>query len=48
MDTANGIVVAVKQLEGVEHGEKHFRIEVGTISGTHVPYEFSEIARLWL
>ncbi|KAM7510962.1 hypothetical protein LguiB_009837 [Lonicera macranthoides] len=32
---ASGKVVAVKQLEGVEQGEKHFRIEVGTVIGTH-------------
>ncbi|EEF44468.1 G-type lectin S-receptor-like serine/threonine-protein kinase At1g34300 [Ricinus communis] len=31
----NGMVVAVKQLEGIEQGEKQFRMEVGTISSTH-------------
>ena len=29
------IVVAVKQLEGIEQGEKQFRMEVATISSTH-------------
>ncbi|XP_057984396.1 G-type lectin S-receptor-like serine/threonine-protein kinase At1g34300 [Hevea brasiliensis] len=32
---ANGMVVAVKQLEGIEQGEKQFRMEVATISSTH-------------
>ncbi|XWS21860.1 hypothetical protein CRYUN_Cryun30bG0092000 [Craigia yunnanensis] len=32
---ANRMVVAVKQLEGVEQGEKQFRMEVATISSTH-------------
>ncbi|KDP24156.1 hypothetical protein JCGZ_25813 [Jatropha curcas] len=31
----NGMVVAVKQLEGIEQGEKQFRMEVATISSTH-------------
>ncbi|PKA58446.1 G-type lectin S-receptor-like serine/threonine-protein kinase [Apostasia shenzhenica] len=31
----NGTIVAVKQLEGIEQGEKQFRIEVATISRTH-------------
>uniref|UniRef100_A0A2P2JY89 Receptor-like serine/threonine-protein kinase n=1 Tax=Rhizophora mucronata TaxID=61149 RepID=A0A2P2JY89_RHIMU len=31
----NGTVVAVKQLEGIEQGEKQFRMEVATISSTH-------------
>ncbi|XWS34932.1 hypothetical protein CRYUN_Cryun21dG0079900 [Craigia yunnanensis] len=35
---ANRMVVAVKQLEGVEQGEKQFRMEVATISST--PFEF--------
>ncbi|CAD6207570.1 unnamed protein product [Miscanthus lutarioriparius] len=32
---ANRSVVAVKQLEGIEQGEKQFRMEVATISSTH-------------
>lgn len=32
---ANKAVVAVKQLEGIEQGEKQFRMEVATISSTH-------------
>ncbi|KAF5749324.1 G-type lectin S-receptor-like serine/threonine-protein kinase [Tripterygium wilfordii] len=32
---ANRSVVAVKQLEGIEQGERQFRIEVATISSTH-------------
>ncbi|XP_028805833.1 G-type lectin S-receptor-like serine/threonine-protein kinase At1g34300 [Neltuma alba] len=32
---ANKSVVAVKQLEGIEQGEKQFRMEVATISSTH-------------
>ncbi|XP_007020243.2 PREDICTED: G-type lectin S-receptor-like serine/threonine-protein kinase At1g34300 [Theobroma cacao] len=32
---ANSMVVAVKQLEGIEQGEKQFRMEVATISSTH-------------
>ncbi|KAJ4978037.1 hypothetical protein NE237_008817 [Protea cynaroides] len=32
---ANRMVVAVKQLEGIEQGEKQFRMEVATISSTH-------------
>ncbi|KAK7391169.1 hypothetical protein VNO78_19580 [Psophocarpus tetragonolobus] len=32
---ANQTVVAVKQLEGVDQGEKQFRMEVSTISSTH-------------
>ncbi|KAJ0235496.1 G-type lectin S-receptor-like serine/threonine-protein kinase [Hirschfeldia incana] len=32
---SNKTVVAVKQLEGIEQGEKHFRMEVATISSTH-------------
>lgn len=32
---ANQIVVAVKQLEGIDQGEKQFRMEVSTISSTH-------------
>ncbi|KAK7279740.1 hypothetical protein RJT34_24797 [Clitoria ternatea] len=32
---ANQTVVAVKQLEGIEQGEKQFRMEVSTISSTH-------------
>ncbi|XP_028804329.1 G-type lectin S-receptor-like serine/threonine-protein kinase At1g34300 [Neltuma alba] len=32
---ANRTVVAVKQLEGIEQGEKQFRMEVATISSTH-------------
>ncbi|KAL9668067.1 hypothetical protein QQ045_002441 [Rhodiola kirilowii] len=32
---ANKTVAAVKQLEGVEQGEKQFRMEVATISSTH-------------
>ncbi|WCJ30684.1 lectin protein kinase family protein [Euphorbia peplus] len=32
---ANGMVVAVKQLEGIEQGERQFRMEVATISSTH-------------
>ncbi|XP_061366614.1 G-type lectin S-receptor-like serine/threonine-protein kinase At1g34300 [Gastrolobium bilobum] len=32
---ANKTVVAVKQLEGIEQGEKQFRMEVSTISSTH-------------
>ncbi|KAK9101233.1 hypothetical protein Scep_024663 [Stephania cephalantha] len=32
---SNRTVVAVKQLEGIEQGEKHFRMEVATISSTH-------------
>ncbi|KAK1257242.1 G-type lectin S-receptor-like serine/threonine-protein kinase [Acorus gramineus] len=32
---ANQTVVAVKQLEGIEQGEKQFRMEVATISSTH-------------
>jgi len=31
----NKTVVAVKQLEGIEQGEKQFRMEVATISSTH-------------
>ncbi|XP_050206746.1 G-type lectin S-receptor-like serine/threonine-protein kinase At1g34300 isoform X2 [Mercurialis annua] len=31
----NGMIVAVKQLEGIEQGEKQFRMEVATISSTH-------------
>lgn len=31
----NRTVVAVKQLEGIEQGEKQFRMEVATISSTH-------------
>uniref|UniRef100_A0A2P2JY90 Receptor-like serine/threonine-protein kinase n=1 Tax=Rhizophora mucronata TaxID=61149 RepID=A0A2P2JY90_RHIMU len=31
----NRMVVAVKQLEGIEQGEKQFRMEVATISSTH-------------
>ncbi|KAK7270389.1 hypothetical protein RIF29_23486 [Crotalaria pallida] len=31
----NGTVVAVKQLEGIEQGEKQFRMEVSIISSTH-------------
>ena len=31
----NRTVVAVKQLEGIEQGEKQFRMEIGTISSTH-------------
>lgn len=34
-DLANRTVVAVKQLEGIEQGEKQFRMEVATISSTH-------------
>ncbi|XWS21859.1 hypothetical protein CRYUN_Cryun30bG0091900 [Craigia yunnanensis] len=37
---ANRMVVAVKQLEGVEQGEKQFRMEVVTISST--PFEFDQ------
>ncbi|KAF3447367.1 hypothetical protein FNV43_RR12553 [Rhamnella rubrinervis] len=32
---ANRTVVAVKQLEGIEQGERQFRMEVATISSTH-------------
>ncbi|XP_065881190.1 G-type lectin S-receptor-like serine/threonine-protein kinase At1g34300 [Euphorbia lathyris] len=32
---ANKTVVAVKRLEGIEQGEKQFRMEVATISSTH-------------
>ncbi|XP_012471231.1 G-type lectin S-receptor-like serine/threonine-protein kinase At1g34300 [Gossypium raimondii] len=32
---ANRTVMAVKQLEGIEQGEKQFRMEVATISSTH-------------
>ncbi|TYH82807.1 hypothetical protein ES332_D02G087000v1 [Gossypium tomentosum] len=32
---ANRMVVAVKQLEGIEQGEMQFRMEVATISSTH-------------
>ncbi|XP_054806234.1 G-type lectin S-receptor-like serine/threonine-protein kinase At1g34300 [Prosopis cineraria] len=32
---ANRTVIAVKQLEGIEQGEKQFRMEVATISSTH-------------
>ncbi|CAI9114683.1 OLC1v1015462C1 [Oldenlandia corymbosa var. corymbosa] len=32
---ANRTVAAVKQLEGIEQGEKQFRMEVATISSTH-------------
>ncbi|KAI0530857.1 hypothetical protein KFK09_000405 [Dendrobium nobile] len=32
---ANKTLVAVKQLEGIEQGEKQFRMEVATISSTH-------------
>lgn len=32
---ANRMVAAVKQLEGIEQGEKQFRMEVATISSTH-------------
>ncbi|ERN08585.1 hypothetical protein AMTR_s00017p00139310 [Amborella trichopoda] len=32
---ANNTVVAVKRLEGIEQGEKQFRMEVATISSTH-------------
>nr|GEU78451.1 G-type lectin S-receptor-like serine/threonine-protein kinase At1g34300 [Tanacetum cinerariifolium] len=32
---ANRTTVAVKQLEGIEQGEKQFRMEVATISSTH-------------
>ncbi|XVF63245.1 hypothetical protein PTKIN_Ptkin09bG0072100 [Pterospermum kingtungense] len=32
---ANRMAVAVKQLEGIEQGEKQFRMEVATISSTH-------------
>ncbi|KAG9147878.1 hypothetical protein Leryth_003479 [Lithospermum erythrorhizon] len=32
---ANRSIVAVKQLEGIEQGEKQFRMEVATISSTH-------------
>ncbi|XP_076900439.1 G-type lectin S-receptor-like serine/threonine-protein kinase At1g34300 [Bidens hawaiensis] len=32
---ANRTMVAVKQLEGIEQGEKQFRMEVATISSTH-------------
>ncbi|XVF29942.1 hypothetical protein REPUB_Repub16aG0014400 [Reevesia pubescens] len=32
---ANKTVVAVKQLEGIEQGEKQFRMEVATITSTH-------------
>ncbi|RAL45701.1 hypothetical protein DM860_009565 [Cuscuta australis] len=31
----NRTIVAVKQLEGIEQGEKQFRMEVATISSTH-------------
>ncbi|KAK9003127.1 hypothetical protein V6N11_060694 [Hibiscus sabdariffa] len=31
----NRMVIAVKQLEGIEQGEKQFRMEVATISSTH-------------
>ncbi|KAM7515193.1 hypothetical protein LguiA_004776 [Lonicera macranthoides] len=32
---ANRTIVAVKRLEGIEQGEKQFRMEVATISSTH-------------
>ncbi|KAK4772045.1 hypothetical protein SAY86_013820 [Trapa natans] len=32
---ANRTIVAVKQLEGIEQGERQFRMEVATISSTH-------------
>ncbi|KAL7208844.1 hypothetical protein ACSBR1_030554 [Camellia fascicularis] len=32
---ANGTVVAVKRLEGIEQGERQFKMEVATISSTH-------------
>ncbi|GFP81335.1 g-type lectin s-receptor-like serine/threonine-protein kinase at1g34300 [Phtheirospermum japonicum] len=32
---ANRAIAAVKQLEGIEQGEKQFRMEVATISSTH-------------
>ncbi|GER37790.1 serine/threonine-protein kinase [Striga asiatica] len=32
---ANRTIAAVKQLEGIEQGEKQFRMEVATISSTH-------------
>lgn len=32
---ANQTVIAVKQLEGIDQGEKQFRMEVSTISSTH-------------
>ncbi|KAK5840524.1 hypothetical protein PVK06_009426 [Gossypium arboreum] len=32
---ANRMVIAVKQLEGIEQGEMQFRMEVATISSTH-------------
>ncbi|KAL9245508.1 hypothetical protein vseg_019152 [Gypsophila vaccaria] len=32
---ANKTIAAVKQLEGIEQGEKQFRMEVATISSTH-------------
>ncbi|KAL7180111.1 hypothetical protein ACSBR1_043344 [Camellia fascicularis] len=32
---ANKTIIAVKQLEGIEQGEKQFRMEVATISSTH-------------
>ncbi|KDP30661.1 hypothetical protein JCGZ_16686 [Jatropha curcas] len=32
---ANRTVVAIKRLEGIEQGEKQFRMEVATISSTH-------------
>jgi len=32
---SNKMVVAVKQLEGIEQGERQFRMEVATISSTH-------------
>ncbi|CAO2834738.1 unnamed protein product [Amaranthus hypochondriacus] len=32
---ANKTVAAVKQLEGIEQGERQFRMEVATISSTH-------------
>lgn len=34
-ELSNKIMVAVKQLEGIEQGEKQFRMEVATISSTH-------------
>ncbi|KAL6893738.1 hypothetical protein ACP4OV_007836 [Aristida adscensionis] len=34
-ELANRTAVAVKQLEGIEQGEKQFRMEVATISSTH-------------
>ncbi|KAH9295277.1 hypothetical protein KI387_038865, partial [Taxus chinensis] len=34
-ELSNKVVVAVKQLEGIEQGEKQFRMEVAAISSTH-------------